>query len=228
MDALPALLARLPAASPFSFELNSEPCLRLDLSEANLALRGLDPADTSRFSTWVSAQIETAGATYAAGGYGENRELYAMSPVFRTGKEEPRTVHLGIDLWLAAGTPIHAVLPGAVHSTADNAAFGDYGPTVVLEHHLGGRPFYTLYGHLSWPTLERMRKGQRVETGQLVGWLGAPQENGGWPSHLHFQVIRDMQNHRGDFPGVCRLSEREHWLQHCPDPNLLLRIDALR
>jgi murein DD-endopeptidase MepM/ murein hydrolase activator NlpD len=139
----------------------------------------------------------------------------------------PRTLHLGIDLWLAAGTPITAVLGGTVHSTQDNAAFGDYGPTLILEHVLEGERFFTLYGHLAQPTLQRTRAGQRIETGQLLGWLGAPHENVGWPPHLHFQVMRDLGGRRGDYPGVARPSEAAPWLANCPDPNLLLRIRAL-
>lgn len=227
MPAFQDLLAALPAASPLPFALNQRPCLRLDLSAANPALGGLDPADTPRFSDWVRQQITKAGAAYAAGGYGEDRALYAMSAVFRQ-PEETRTLHLGIDLWLEAGTPVHAVLDGVVHSTADNAAFGDYGPTLILEHEAGGARFWTLYGHLARETLTHTRPGQRLRAGERLGWLGIPEVNVGWPPHLHFQVIRDLGGRQGDYPGVCKPSERQQWLALCPDPNLLLRIDALR
>jgi murein DD-endopeptidase MepM/ murein hydrolase activator NlpD len=227
MPALPALLAELPAASPFAFDLNSRRCHRLDLSEANPTLQGLDPADSADFGAWIARQLAAAGADYAAGGYAENRALYRMSPRFRTADEDVRTLHLGIDLWITAGTAVHAVLPGVVHSTADNNAFGDYGPTVILEHSLQGERFYTLYGHLARPTLERTRTGQRVAAGELIGWLGEPHENVGWPPHLHLQVIRNLEGRSGDYPGVCKFSERALWLERCPDPNLLLRIEAL-
>lgn len=221
------LLALLPTRSPLPFDLNARRCLRLDLTASNPQLRGFDPADTRLFSAWVRVQITDAGADYAAGGYLENRELYAMSKVFGSGEAEPRTLHLGIDLWLEAGTPVHAVLPGVVHSTADNAAFGDYGPTVILEHPVEDTRFYTLYGHLAQATLRRVRPGQTLAAGELLGWLGAEHENGGWPPHLHFQIIRDMAGRSGDHPGVCKPSERALWLERCPDPNLLLRIRAL-
>ena len=228
MDALTSVLARLPVTSPLPFALDEARCLKLDLSAANPRLRGFDPADTPAFSAWIETQLREAGAAYAAGGYGENRQLYAMSRVFGSGEEQPRTLHLGIDLWLSAGTPVHAVLPGTVHSTADNAAFGDYGPTVILEHQLESQRFYTLYGHLARPTLERTRAGQKIAAGELLGWLGVESENVGWPPHLHFQIIRDLEGRSGDYPGVCRISEQAQWQQRCPDPNLLLRIPALR
>ena len=220
-------LAALPVASPLPFDLNTEKVLALDLGEHNPTLASFDPGDTPAFSTFINESLQQHGARYAAGGYGENRTLYQMSPVFRSDDAEPRTLHLGIDLWLAAGTSVHAVLPGWVHSTQDNAAFGDYGPTLILEHHIDDTRFFTLYGHLAKPTLQRTRPGQRIEAGALLGWLGEPHENVGWPPHLHFQVIRDLGSFSGDYPGVCRPSEAVTWLANCPDPNLLLRIQAL-
>lgn len=228
MKDLPAVLAALPVASPLSFALNERRCLALNLSASNPQFTGFDPADTPRFSAWMREQIAQAGAEYAAGGYGENRALYAMSPVFQAGhRGEPRTLHLGIDLWLAAGTAVHAVVGGRVHSTQDNPAFGDYGPTLILEHEADGQRFYTLYGHLARETLALTQAGQSVSTGQHLGWLGAEEVNVGWPPHLHFQIMRSMDGRWGDHPGVCAPSERAHWLHQCPDPNLLLRIAAL-
>lgn len=227
MNAFATLLATQPTASPLPFDLNSERVLRLDLSDDNPALGYFDPGDTAIFSAFVQSEIERAGARYAAGGYNENRSLYQMSAVFRSSDAEPRTLHLGIDLWLAARTPVHAVLGGIVHSTQDNAAFGDYGPTLILEHKIEGVRFHTLYGHLQRASLQQTLPGQRIETGQLLGWLGEPHENLGWPPHLHFQVVRDLGGRRGDYPGVCRPSEAATWLANCPDPNLLLRIKAL-
>ena len=227
MTSLESALARAAVASPLPFDLNAARGIRLDLSEHNGALDGFDPADTSAFSAFIEAEITRNKARYAAGGYAENRLLYAMSSVFGTGEAEPRTLHLGIDLWLSAGTAIHAVVGGVVHSTQDNAAFGDYGPTLILEHEIEGERCFTLYGHLAQPTLQRTRPGQRIETGELLGWLGAPHENVGWPPHLHFQVIRDLEGRCGDYPGVARPSEAAQWLANCPDPNLLLRIRTL-
>lgn len=227
MKSLSTLLAGLPVASPLPFDLNAERGIRLDLSEYNRALDAFDPGDTAAFSAFVEGEIRRASARYAAGGYAENRTLYAMSSVFGTGEAEPRTLHLGIDLWLAAGTAIHAVLDGVVHSTQDNHAFGDYGPTLILEHALEGERFFTLYGHLAQATLQRTRPGQHVSRGALLGWLGTAHENVGWPPHLHFQVMRDLGGCSGDYPGVARPSEAAGWLANCPDPNLLLRIRAL-
>ncbi|TXH02606.1 MAG: peptidase M23 [Nevskiaceae bacterium] len=220
-------LAGAAVASPLPFELNARRCLRLDLGGGNAALNGIDATNPAAFSAWIARQIADAGADYAAGGYGEDRALYHMSPVFTPAQGETRTLHLGIDLWLPAGTPVCAVLGGTVHSTQNNAAFGDYGPTIILEHVIDGERFHTLHGHLAQPSLALTLPGQPVKAGQVIGWLGTPEENVGWPPHLHFQIIRDLQGRSGDYPGVCKASEKAQWLENCPDPNLLLRIDAL-
>ena len=225
MNNFEQLLARQTVASPLPFALDSRRCHRLDLAGAS----GFDPGNTAAFTAHIWQKMAAEGAAYAAGGYGENRKLYGMSEVFAAGRngDEPRTLHLGIDLWLDAGTPVHAVLPGVVHSTQENPAFGDYGPTLILEHEAEGCRFFTLYGHLSRPTLQLTKVGAHVESGQLLGWLGDAAVNVGWPPHLHFQIIRDLGGRSGDYPGVCRPSEAAQWLAGSPDPNLLLRIAAL-
>lgn len=227
-DPLTRLLAKIPAASPFPFALNAVPGFRLDLGSDAASLEGTNPADTAAFHAWIGSKLRAARAAYAVGGYGEERAMYRMSDLFGVGAEEPRSVHLGIDFWLPAGTPVHAVLPGVVHSTRDNKEFGDYGPTIIMSHEIEGLRFHTLYGHLSRPSLLVTTRGKRIEAGEPIGALGEPHENVGWPPHLHFQIIRDLDGREGDYPGVCRASERATWLARCPDPNLLLRVDALK
>ncbi|HET7797333.1 MAG TPA: peptidoglycan DD-metalloendopeptidase family protein, partial [Nevskia sp.] len=101
-------------------------------------------------------------------------------------------------------------------------------PTVIFEHEIGGYRFHTLYGHLSRQSLQLCKRGREVAIGEPIGWLGQPHENVGWAPHLHFQIIRELDGREGDYPGVCRASEKATWLARCPDPNLLLRIDALK
>jgi len=58
--------------------------------------------------------------------------------------------------------------------------------------------------------------------------VGTPDENGGWPPHVHFQVILDLLDEDTGFPGVAYASERALWTGLSPDPNLLLGIPAER
>jgi murein DD-endopeptidase MepM/ murein hydrolase activator NlpD len=157
-----------------------------------------------------------------AGGYGELRSIYGKSDLFSG--EEPRRFHLGVDIWGDAGTPVYAFLGGMIHSFAFNDNDGDYGATLVLLHQLDGIAFYTLYGHISLRDIDSIAPGQYVSHGQEIAHFGEPHENGNWPPHLHFQVIADMELKKGDYPGVCKFSEREKYLKNCPDPNLILQI----
>ena len=159
-----------------------------------------------------------------AGGYAENRAVYG-SELFSPKGEEPRTLHLGLDIFAPAGASVFAPTPGRVHSFQDNAGPGNYGPTLILEHDAGsGGLLHTLYGHLSRDSLAGLVKGRTFTAGERIGRLGAPPDNGDWPPHLHFQVLLEMGDAAGDYPGACRRSEQDRWLAICPDPRPLLGL----
>jgi murein DD-endopeptidase MepM/ murein hydrolase activator NlpD len=117
-----------------------------------------------------------------------------------------------------------APLDGIVHSFAFNNAYGDYGATIILTHQLEGVVFHTLYGHLSLNSLKNLQEGDVVRRGDVFCEFGIPFENGQWPPHLHFQIILDMEGYKGDYPGVCAFSQRQHYLANCPDADLILQM----
>lgn len=201
--------------------------LRLHLTAQNKELHSGIFEDTPLFCAWINQQLNTAGARYGIGGYGEHRTVYSASRVFdgAVPGEEPRRLHLGTDIWGKPHTAVMAPIDGIVHSFAFNDRKGDYGATIILTHTLEGKHFYTLYGHLSLNSLKNLQEGERIEAGQVFAELGIPSENGQWPPHLHFQLIRDIGDARGDYPGVCRYSEKERWMDNCPDPDLLLQLN---
>ncbi len=209
----------------------SVPVVALDLSIGSPLADG-DPRYTCsepRITGRIRAILESTGAKMAIGRYDEARYLN-VAPAFATGlglADEYRTIHLGIDLFADAGTPVYAPLAGQVHVAVDNAARMDYGPVIILEHRTGeGQPFYTLYGHLSRESLGRVQVGQSIAQGECVATLGTPDVNGGWTPHLHFQIITDLLDLGRDFPGSGRASQRAIWLSFSPDPNLILGIPA--
>lgn len=209
---------------PFDFQ--KDPYLILDFSVTNPDLATLNLTNTATFTNYVFGKIKAAGAKAGLGGYNEHRVIYRRSEHFNT-SEEPREIHLGIDLWADAGTPVFAPLDGVVHSFQDNAHFGDYGPTIILEHPGNVVARYSLYGHLTRQSLEGLYEGKIFNAGEKLGKIGPYPENGDWPPHLHFQLITDMLGLKGDFPGVCSLRDREKFLGICPNPNELLSIPGL-
>jgi murein DD-endopeptidase MepM/ murein hydrolase activator NlpD len=209
--------------SVLPFDLASVTTVFFDLSEANPELARLELSDSETLSKYVIGTMEERQARVGIGRYNEQRVIYRHSPLF-DGEGQGRNVHLGIDLFVAPGTTVHAPLDGVVHSFAHNPGVGNYGPTVILEHQLAGVTFFTLYGHLSSASMDRLMVGEQLRASTLLGWIGESWENGGWPPHLHFQIITEIGGWRGDFPGVAAPSERQHFLALCPDPNLILRI----
>src|SRR5262249_51346317 len=73
-------------------------------------------------------------------------------------------------------------------------------------------------------TLDGLKVGRRVARGQEFARVGTPEENGGWPPHVHFQIIFDLMDLGADFPGVAYASQRGVWTSLSPDPNILLGI----
>lgn len=199
--------------------------VRIDFTAENKELSAEILNNTVQFSRYVTDKLEQAGATYGIGGYNEHRTIYSRSDIFGTSQgEESRRLHLGIDIWGPAHTSVYAPLEGTVHSFAFNDHFGDYGATLILQHELAGIIFHSLYGHLSLASIQEKKEGQSIEKGEHIATFGEMNENGNWPPHLHFQLILDMQHWKGDYPGVCRFSEKESYLQNCPDPDIILNM----
>jgi len=181
----------------------------------------INPLDLPAMIQRSETLLQAHGAVLGIGTYAEDRTIYTHA---QYQGPEPRTVHLGLDLSAPAGTPVFAPLEGRLHSLADNAQPGDYGPTLILEHSLAGRVFFTLYGHLSRASLLTPYAGLVFPAGTPLGTIGQPHENGGWPPHLHFQLIDAIADWRGDFPGAVQVSKAHTWLDRCPDPNLLIGL----
>ncbi|WP_337844543.1 peptidoglycan DD-metalloendopeptidase family protein [Thermus sp.] len=87
--------------------------------------------------------------------------------------------HDGLDFAAPYGTPVRATGAGVV---ARVGWMGVYGLAVLLDHAEG---YQTLYGHLSRVAV---RPGERVERGQLLGYVGSTGRSTG--SHLHYSVYR--------------------------------------
>ncbi len=227
------LAARTASFAPvLGVDLRVEPSLILDLSAGGAIVSGDERANAEpAFTGRVFAAIRDAGVRVAVGRYDEPRLLY-VTPAFAAGDgtlAEHRTIHLGLDLFAEAGTPVHAPLDGEVHAADEHQVRLDYGGVIMLRHATDdGVEFFTLYGHLSRASFAGLRVGQRVARGEQIARLGVPEENGGWTPHLHLQIITDLLGLGSDFPGVCTPSRRDVWCSVSPDANLLVGIPADR
>ena len=104
----------------------------------------------------------------------------------------PNIVHTGVDIDAEEGTTILAAGPGTVISAdwglfsgASGNIHDPYGQAVVVRHDFGykGETLYTIYAHMSEIIAVR---GQRVETGDVLGLVGSTGATTG--PHLHFEV----------------------------------------
>jgi peptidoglycan LD-endopeptidase LytH len=216
---------RLDIYPMIDYNRQSDKISVLDLSASNKNFHAGIFNDMEKFNSWIEEQQQATGAKYLVGGYKENRQMYSRSELFGTpdaSEEEPRSFHLGIDVWGKAGTAVYAPLDGIVHSFAFNNNFGDYGATIILLHRVNAVDLYVLYGHLALTDLTDLQNGMKIEKGSLFAHFGTPEENGHWPPHLHLQAIFDMNGWEGDYPGVCKPSESGSYIVNSPDPSFLL------
>jgi murein DD-endopeptidase MepM/ murein hydrolase activator NlpD len=103
---------------------------------------------------------------------------YRIDPIYKTVK-----MHAGLDFTAAQGTPIYATANGVI-KTAGNTGNG-YGNHVVINHGYG---YETLYGHM---VRVKARVGQRVERGDLIGYVGSTGKSTG--PHCHYEVHKNGQ-----------------------------------
>ena len=201
----------------FDPALTAANTIHIDLSTSNREFDGLVGASWDRA---IEDKIAAAGAIAAVGGYLEKRSVYEDTPNFEG--DEARNVHIGVDVFMPAETPVRAPLAGEVYCFANRQGVGDYGPVIILRHELDGIIFYSLYGHLTEASLQGLDRGMQVDAGATIARIGARPRNGDWPPHLHFQLIGDLQGLDDNYPGVAHAEDLDFYRVNCPDPGALL------
>lgn len=196
----------------------------INLSEDNLQLKAINVSNVEALQNYIENEVNQHNGLVGYGGYNETRNIYKRNQHFNENKTTERNIHLGVDLWTTAETPIYCPLDATVHSFKNNTNFGDYGPTIILKHTIHDMEFYTLYGHLSLASLENLEEGKPIKQGEPFATLGDVTVNGNYPPHLHFQIIKDLLGYKGDYPGVCNKKDLEFYLDNCPNPELVLRL----
>jgi murein DD-endopeptidase MepM/ murein hydrolase activator NlpD len=115
--------------------------------------------------------VRNEDLTRIASGYGYRTDPFTKAKKF----------HYGMDFSAPRGTPIYASGDGVV-TRADNMASG-YGNHIVIDHGYG---YESLYGHLY---KYNIKKGQKVQRGDLIGFVGSTGRSQG--PHLHYEVYKD-------------------------------------
>lgn len=210
--------------------LNKERVVPLDLS---ISSQWLGQSSDFNNLDWFNYQLAELQKVHPnkiiAGGYLEARPLYTADTYDKRGNNgrENRCMHLGIDFWIPALTPVHAIYDAKVVVSVNDAGDKKYGGLVILSHQEAGFIFYTLYGHLSAVSVEQLKIGAHLSQGDKIGEVGNPNENGNWSPHLHFQIMLSLLSYKNDFPGVAYFNEKHTWQSVCPNPNLLFKLKEL-
>lgn len=101
-----------------------------------------------------------------------------------TSKFGPRSGknHDGIDYGHPTNTSIMAAESGNVIATGYTQGYKGYGEVVVIQH---SKSITTLYAHLNPGTI-KVKKGQYVKRGTIIGGVGSTGNSSG--PHLHFEI----------------------------------------
>ena len=207
--------------------LSSKNSLIVDLSVGSPLSAKFQWMSVEEQQNYLDILLREKKAQTAVGKYSEVRSIYSAEQFCQDSLlgNEKRTIHLGIDIFAKAGTSIYAPFDGIVQHINDNQIHLDYGPTIILKHQpYDGPIFYTLYGHLGRSCLNNLNIGQYVKGGTPLAETGDPKENGGWIPHVHFQIILDLFDSNGNYPGVALPSQQNVWTSICPDPRIMLGI----
>ena len=94
--------------------ISYEDYISIDLSVKNPDLT-FDLESSSVWETYINSYLKKHNKKVAYGGYLEKRALYDRSSYFNESNDElKRNIHLGLDLWISAGTPVLAAFDGEI------------------------------------------------------------------------------------------------------------------
>src|SRR5690625_3717 len=101
---------------------------------------------------------------------------------------DSRKNHHGIDIAEPGYHEIHAVADGVVPNSYTSTSYGE---CVMIVHTINGDTWETLYAHMRYGS-RKVKKGQKVRKGQVVGVMGNTGDSSG--QHLHFELHKGRWN----------------------------------
>ncbi|MCZ6520837.1 MAG: phosphotransferase, partial [Bacteroidetes bacterium] len=129
-------LNQKPEITPIVKQLGLAKLHFFDLGIGSLEIGNpADFSDTRKFEARSIQILEENKADIGIGKYGEVRPIYTAEDYLVKGNSgyKWRTVHLGIDIFVAPDTGIFSPLNGVLNSFQNNAGDKNYGPTIILE-----------------------------------------------------------------------------------------------
>ena len=206
---------------PLFSRLEGEPLI-VDMSNEGTIFEGMDVRDQRECQRRIDQLMADGKHTWGVSSYLENRKhLLSNCPQM---VEEQRFYHLGLDIIVPLGTPLHAPLAATVEACSYESGEGNYGGNVLLRHESSDfETFYSLYGHLERKTLPA--PGTLFRSGDIFAHIGDFSDNGNWFYHTHLQVITEKGLKKGYYSkGYCSSDELATIGDLCPAPLSLFRV----
>lgn len=205
---------------PIFKDLQGDPYIA-DLSQNSNLLGATNMRDQRGFQRILE---DTMGSGYSWGvsAYLENREtILSDCPQMVA---EKRFIHLGLDIIVPLGMPLHAPLNSSVAESGYESGEGNYGGFVLLRHDSPYfQTFYSLYGHLRRSSLPET--GRTFAAGEAFAEIGDFNENGNWFYHTHLQVITEKGLDLGYIAkGYCNEKDLAEMDKLCPSPISLFKV----
>lgn len=195
--------------------------LVVDLSLGSPVFEQVDILDQKAFQVWLDQKMK-AKHTWGLASYLEDRRTVLSQ--YPQMQEDKRFFHLGLDIIVDLGTPLHAPLDAVVKESSYEEGDGNYGGNVLLMHESPYyETFYSIYGHLNKEKLPA--PGDKFKAGDVFAWIGDFHENGNWFYHTHLQVITQKGYDDGWVSkGYCTAGDLSVMDSICPSPLALFRI----
>ncbi len=201
-------------------ELKGDPFVA-DLSTNSPLLQGLDVRDQEGFQRVLDEKM--GQYRWGVSPYLERRDtLLGDCPQMVADK---RFIHLGLDVIVGLGTPLHAPLHATVTESGYESGEGNYGGYVLLKHESPSfKTFYSFYGHLCKDRLPPT--GKMLPAGVAFAEIGDFHENGNWFHHTHIQVITRKGLEMGyASKGYCSEEDLVEMNDLCPSPLPIVKIN---
>ena len=218
--------------------LRTDPTVVFDLSVGSTAF-GADPsaANAEVGTEKIFSELKRAHVSTGIGRYDEARLVYtaaqfgaaSVSGSAASPLAERRTIHLGLDVFVAPGTALYAPLAGVVHASRTTPRIRLWAGRHPSARQAGRRrdEFFTLYGHLS----TRHPQPPSSRAGDCAGETVRPRRHGAgkWRMASPSPLSGDCRSARiaaRIFPASPSPRSVGVWTSLSPDPNLLLGIPA--
>lgn len=197
----------------------------LDLGSAGSGLaNALAAQDRETAQSLYDALMQASGHEVAIGPWLEKRTIYSTDNYISAfDRNARRNLHLGLDVFVPAGTVLSLPLAGTVVQTMVMNDSLDYGGVLVLEHEWQpGKHFWSLWGHLTHQSARDWKIGDRIAAATPFATVGDFEENGWWIPHLHLQLLRKPYLNYATAPGVGEEMFAALWPDLFPDPSILV------